>query len=133
VSPSTTPGAQLIYGEWLRRHNRRIDARTQLKAALAAFDAMGARAFARRAERELLATGETVHKRSEGPSVQLTPQEAQIARLAGDGHTNPEIAARLFVSHRTVEWHLGKVFTELDITSRKDLARALRSVEPATV
>ncbi|MGW2157049.1 AAA family ATPase [Nonomuraea sp. NPDC001699] len=119
--------AQLIYGEWLRRQNRRVDARAQLKAAFHAFDAMGAQAFASRAERELLATGETVHKRSTGPSVRLTPQEAQIARLAGDGHTNPEIAARLFVSHRTVEWHLRKVFTKLDITSRKELTRALQT------
>ncbi|MER6514974.1 AAA family ATPase [Nonomuraea sp. NPDC001636] len=125
--------AQLIYGEWLRRQNRRVDARTQLRAAFHAFDAMGTQAFAQRAERELRATGETVHERSQGRSVRLTSQEAQIARLAGDGHTNPEIAARLFVSHRTVEWHLSKVFTKLDITSRKDLAQALRAAEPATV
>ncbi|MEU5866918.1 AAA family ATPase [Nonomuraea sp. NPDC047529] len=119
--------AQLIYGEWLRRQNRRVDARAQLKAAFHAFDTMGAQAFASRAERELLATGETVHKRSTGPSVRLTPQEAQIAQLAGDGNTNPEIAARLFVSHRTVEWHLRKVFSKLAITSRKELARALQT------
>ncbi|TYK52432.1 helix-turn-helix transcriptional regulator [Actinomadura decatromicini] len=124
--------AQLIYGEWLRRHNRRVDARVQLKAAHHALDAMGADAFARRAERELLATGETVHKRTDDPAARLTPQEAQIAGLARDGQTNPEIAARLFLSHRTVEWHLRKVFTKLDIASRKELARALRATEPAT-
>ncbi|MGW2221439.1 helix-turn-helix transcriptional regulator [Nonomuraea sp. NPDC001684] len=104
-----------------------------IEAAIRALDAMGAAAFAQRAEQELLATGETVHKRSQGPSVGLTSQEAQIARLAGGGHTDPEIAARLFVSHRTVEWHLSKAFTKLDVTSRKDLAQALRAAEPATV
>ncbi|MFI9557375.1 AAA family ATPase [Nonomuraea endophytica] len=124
--------AQLIYGEWLRRQNRRIDARVQLKGAFHAFDAMGADAFARRAERELLATGETVQKRTGDPGVELTPQEAQIAQLAREGHTNPEIAARVFLSHRTVEWHLRKVFTKLNIASRKELARALRAIEPAT-
>ncbi|MEZ0070819.1 helix-turn-helix transcriptional regulator [Planotetraspora sp. GP83] len=76
--------------------------------------------------------GERRQKRTGDPGVELTPQEAQIARLACDGHTNPEIAARVFLSHRTVEWHLRKVFTKLAITSRKELARALRAVEPAT-
>jgi len=125
--------AQLIYGEWLRRARRRIDAREQLKAAYAAFDAMGADAFAERAQRELLATGETVRKRTADTREALTPQEAQIARLAHDGLTNPEIGEQLFLSHRTVEWHLGKVFTKLGISSRRELTKALRgsNSEPA--
>ena len=125
--------AQLIYGEWLRRERRRIDAREQLKAAYAAFDAMGADAFAERAQRELLATGETVRKRAADAREALTPQEAQIARLADDGLTNPEIGEQLFLSHRTVEWHLGKVFTKLGISSRRELTKALRgsNSEPA--
>jgi DNA-binding CsgD family transcriptional regulator len=117
--------AQLIYGEWLRREHRRVDARGQLKAAYAAFDAMGAHAFAERAQRELLATGETVRKRTADTNDALTPQEAQIARLAYEGLTNPEIGQQLFLSHRTVEWHLRKVFTKLDISSRRELANAL--------
>ena len=125
--------AQLIYGEWLRREHRRIDAREQLKAAYAAFDAMGADAFAERAQRELLATGETVRKRTADTHEALTPQEAQIARLAHDGLTNPQIGEQLFLSHRTVEWHLGKVFTKLGISSRRELTKALRgsNSEPA--
>ena len=125
--------AQLIYGEWLRRERRRIDAREQLKAAYAAFDAMGADAFAERAQRELLATGETVRKRTADTHEALTPQEAQIAHLAHDGLTNPEIGEQLFLSHRTVEWHLGKVFTKLGISSRRELTKALRgsNSEPA--
>ncbi len=125
--------AQLIYGEWLRRQNRRVDAREQLKAAYAALDAMGAHAFAERAQRELLATGETVRKRTADSQVALTPQEAQIARLAYDGLTNPEIGHQLFLSHRTVEWHLRKVFTKLGIGSRRELPNALRefNLEPA--
>jgi DNA-binding CsgD family transcriptional regulator len=119
--------AQLIYGEWLRREHRRVDARKQLKAAYAAFDAMGAQAFAERAQRELLATGETVRKRTADTRDQLTPQEAQIARMARDGLTNPEIGEQLFLSHRTVEWHLRKVFTKLGISSRRELAQALGS------
>jgi DNA-binding CsgD family transcriptional regulator len=119
--------AQLIYGEWLRREHRRVDAREQLKAAYAAFDAMGARAFAERAQRELLATGETVRKRTDDTRDQLTSQEAQIARLARDGLTNPEIGEQLFLSHRTVEWHLRKVFTKLAISSRRGLTEALGS------
>ena len=118
--------AQLIYGEWLRREHRRVDARGQLKAAYAAFDAMGAQAFAERAQRELLATGETVRKRTADTNDLLTPQEAQIARLAYEGLTNPEIGQQLFLSHRTVEWHLRKVFTKLDISSRRELITALR-------
>jgi DNA-binding NarL/FixJ family response regulator len=104
-----------------------------LKAAYAAFDAMGAHASADRAQRELLATGETVRKRTEDTSDALTPQEAQIARLALDGLTNPEIGQQLFLSHRTVEWHLRKVFTKLDIASRRELPGALPglSSEPA--
>ncbi len=118
--------AQLIYGEWLRRENRRVDARAQLKAAHAAFDAMGAHAFAERAQRELLATGETVRRRTADTNGDaLTPQEAQIARLAYDGLTNPEIGNQLFLSHRTVEWHLRKVFTKLGIGSRRELTKAL--------
>lgn len=95
--------AQLIYGEWLRREHRRVDARGQLKSAYAAFAAMGAHAFAERAARELLATGETVRKRNADTNNALTPQEAQIARLADEGLTNPEIGHQLFLSHRTVE------------------------------
>ncbi|MBV9750210.1 MAG: hypothetical protein JO157_15495, partial [Acetobacteraceae bacterium] len=119
--------ARLNYGEWLRREHRRVDARTQLKAAHAAFDAMGARGFAERARRELLATGETVRKRSIEAREQLTPQEAQIARLASGRLTNPEIAAQLYLSHRTVEYHLHKVFAKLGISSRKELPDALNA------
>jgi DNA-binding CsgD family transcriptional regulator len=117
--------AKLIYGEWLRREHRRVDAREQLKAAYAAFDAMGAQAFAERTHRELLATGETVRKRTADTRDQLTPQEAQIARMAHDGLTNPEIGEQLFLSHRTVEWHLRKVFIKLGISSRRELIVAL--------
>jgi DNA-binding CsgD family transcriptional regulator len=113
--------AHLLYGEWLRRENRRADARDQLRAAYQMLAAMGMEGFAERARRELLATGETVRKRTVETVTDLTAQEAQIARLARDGHTNSEIAAQLFISLRTVEWHLGNAFTKLGITSRKDL------------
>jgi DNA-binding CsgD family transcriptional regulator len=113
--------AHLLYGEWLRRENRRIDAREQLRAAYQMLTAMGMEGFTERARRELLATGETVRKRTVETLTDLTPQEAQIAKLARDGHTNQEIAAKLYISPRTVEWHLGNVFTKLGITSRKDL------------
>jgi DNA-binding CsgD family transcriptional regulator len=113
--------AHLLYGEWLRRENRRIDAREQLRAAYQMLTAMGLDGFAERARRELLATGETVRKRTVETLTDLTAQEGQIAKLARDGHTNQEIAALLFISPRTVEWHLGNVFTKLGITSRKDL------------
>ena len=118
--------ARLVYGEWLRRENRRIDARDQLRSAFDAFAAMGAEAFAERARRELLATGEKVRKRSEDTRTDLTPQEEEIAQLARDGRTNPEIAAQLFIGRRTVEWHLRKVFAKLDISSRRELDQALR-------
>ena len=117
--------AQLSYGEWLRREGRRVDARAQLKAAYTAFDAMGAQGFAERARRELLATGETVRKRTDDTRDDLTPQEAQIARLASDRLTNPEIAAQLYLSPRTVEYHLRKVFQKLGIGSRRELTSAL--------
>ena len=119
--------AHLLYGEWLRRENRRRDARAQLGAAHDQFTSMGMVGFAERARGELLATGETVRKRTVETRDDLTAQERQIARLAGDGLTNPEIGARLFLSPRTVEWHLRKVFTKLGIHSRHELSSALPS------
>jgi DNA-binding CsgD family transcriptional regulator len=119
--------AHLLYGEWLRRGNRRIDARHQLHAAYDLFAAIGAEAFAERARSELLATGEKVRKREVDTDRQLTPQEEHIVRLARDGRTNREIAAELFISTRTVEWHLRKVFARLGITSRRELQKALPS------
>ena len=118
--------ARLSYGEWLRRENRRVDAREVLRPAYETFTAMGAEAFSERARRELAATGEKVRKRSEDAYTELTPQEEEIARLARDGRTNHEIGAQLFIGARTVEWHLRKVFAKLDIGSRRELAGALK-------
>jgi DNA-binding CsgD family transcriptional regulator len=123
--------AHLLYGEWLRRENRRRDARAQLRTAYDMLSAMGAEAFAERARRELLATGETVRKRTVETISELTAQEAHIARLAFDGRTNMEIGAQLYLSPRTVEWHLGKVYTKLGIGSRRELRRALASLRQA--
>jgi DNA-binding CsgD family transcriptional regulator len=120
---------QLLYGEWLRRANRRLDARVQLGAAHEFFNRVRADGFAGRAARELLATGATPRKRTDETRAQLTAQEAQIATLAGDGHTNPEIGALLFLSPRTVEWHLRKVFMKLDLSSRRELRDALPRAE----
>jgi DNA-binding NarL/FixJ family response regulator len=117
--------AHLLYGEWLRREGRRLDARAQLRTAHDMFAAIGMEAFAERARRERLATGEKVRKRTVETPDQLTPQEEQIARLAGDGLSNPDIGARLYISPRTVEWHLHKVFAKLGVTSRQGLASAL--------
>jgi DNA-binding CsgD family transcriptional regulator len=119
--------AQLLYGEWLRRRGRRVDARERLRTAHKMFGAMGMEAFAERARRELLATGETVRKRRAQTRDELTPQELQIARLARVGLTNAEIGGQLFLSPRTVEWHLKKVFTKLGISSRMGLHDALPS------
>jgi len=124
--------AHLVYGEWLRRENRRLDAREQLRAAHEMFSHFGAEAFAERARRELLATGESVRKRKVEKANVLTPQEEQIGRLARDGYTNPEIGHRLFISSRTVEYHLRKVFTKLDISSRRELRDALRDTPQPT-
>jgi DNA-binding CsgD family transcriptional regulator len=122
--------AHLLYGEWLRRERRRVDAREQLRVAHDLFSTMGATAFAARAHRELLATGERARKRTVETACDLTPQEAEIARLAGEGNSNPQIAATLFISARTVEYHLHKVFTKLDISSRTQLADALDTGAP---
>ncbi len=117
--------AHLLYGEWLRRERRRRDAREQLRTAFEMFTAMGIEAFAERAERELLATGERVRKRTVETRDELTTQEAQVARLARDGLSNAEIGERLFISQHTVAYHLRKVFTKLGITSRNQLGRVL--------
>jgi DNA-binding CsgD family transcriptional regulator len=114
--------AHLVYGEWLRREQRRVDAREHLRTSHEMFSRMGVEGFGERAGRELLATGGTTRRRLEEASA-LTPQEAQIAQLAREGLSNPEIGARLFISPRTVQYHLGKVFTKLEITSRSQLGR----------
>ncbi len=118
----------LVYGEWLRRENRRLDAREQLRTAYEMLHRFGANAFAERARRELLATGESVRSRTADIREALTAQEAQIARLAAEGKTNSEIGAELFISPRTVEWHLHKVFTKLDVNSRSKLRGVLAGV-----
>jgi DNA-binding CsgD family transcriptional regulator len=122
--------AHLLYGERLRRDSRRTDARAQLRIAHGMFDAMGMEAFAGRAGRELRATGETVHRRTARTPGTLTAQEAHIARLACEGHTNSEIGTQLFLSARTVEWHLRKIFTKLGIGSRRELRAALARLGP---
>jgi ATP/maltotriose-dependent transcriptional regulator MalT len=127
--------SHLLYGEWLRREGRRVDAREQLRTAYEMLHAMGMEAFAERARHELIATGETVRKRSVETVTTLTAQEAVIARLARDGRTNSEIGTQLFLSTRTVEWHLRKVFAKLGVGSRRELGAALpqlgRDSQPA--
>ncbi|MCS5720292.1 DUF2791 family P-loop domain-containing protein [Herbiconiux sp. CPCC 205763] len=118
--------ARLLYGEWLRRERRRAEARGQLRAAHSALAAMGLVAFAERARRELLATGETVRTRDERISTGLTPQEATVAKLAVEGLTNPEIGTALYISPRTVEWHLHHIFTKLGVTTRRELRRTFK-------
>jgi DNA-binding CsgD family transcriptional regulator/tetratricopeptide (TPR) repeat protein len=125
--------AHLLYGEWLRRGNRRADARAELGTAYELFTALGLAGFAERTRRELQATGATVRKRTLETRDDLTAQEAQIVRLAGDGLSNPEIGAQLFISARTVEWHLRKVFTKLGISSRRQLRRGSTRVDAGTV
>ena len=117
--------AHLLYGEWLRRERRRSEARSQLRTALDLLEAMGMEGFAERARRELRATGETARQRTVATRDDLTHQEAQIARMARDGLSNPEIGIRLFISARTVQYHLAKVFTKLGISSRSQLGGVL--------
>ena len=124
--------AQLLYGEWLRREGRRVDARVQLRAAHEALAAMGVDAFAERARHELLATGERLHRRRTERSPDLTAQEGRIARLISDGLSNAEIAASLYISSRTVEWHVGRIFGKLGVSSRQQLRRALADPPGAT-
>jgi DNA-binding CsgD family transcriptional regulator len=117
----------LVYGEWLRRQSRRVDAREQLRTAHEMLTRMGAEAFADRARRELLATGQKVTNRRYDTRKELTPQEYQIAQMAAERTTNPEIAAQLFISTATVDYHLRKVFRKLEISSRRQLGEALKS------
>ena len=124
--------SHLVYGEWLRREGRRVDARAQLRAAYDEFTRMGMEAFEERARRELVATGEHVRRRGFDTQDQLTPQELQIARLASEGLTNPEIGAQLFLSRRTVEWHLRKVYDKLEVHSRWELSQALSGAKLTT-
>ena len=124
--------AQLCYGEWLRREGRRVDARSQLRTAYDTLSAMGVDGFAERARMELAATGETVRQPTVETSGDLSAQEAHIARLAAEGLTNNEIGAALFISPRTVEWHLRKVFSKLGVTTRRQLRQSLHtSPQPA--
>jgi DNA-binding CsgD family transcriptional regulator len=123
VPPFERARTQLAYGEWLRRDRLKTDARIQLRSALDTFDAIGTRLWAERARDELRATGETVRKRDQAMLETLTPQERRVARLVADGASNKDVAAQLFLSSRTVEYHLGKVFTKLGVTSRVELAR----------
>jgi DNA-binding NarL/FixJ family response regulator len=117
--------AHLLYGEWLRRERRRLDAREQLRTAHDLFSEFGMEAFAERARIELEATGQRARKRTVDTLGELTPQEAQISRLVAQGHTNREIAAQLFISPSTVEYHLRKVFRKLGVKSRTQLARRM--------
>jgi ATP/maltotriose-dependent transcriptional regulator MalT len=119
--------AHLLYGEWLRREGRRADARAELHTAYDMFAAIGMEAFAERARRELVATGENVRKRDLSTHDQLTPQEAQIAQQAQSGRSNAEIGAQLFLSTRTIEWHLRNVYNKLGISSRRQLHVGLAS------
>src|SRR5262249_19289422 len=121
----------LLYGEWLRRAGRRADSRRELRIAHDMLTAMGVEAFAERARRGLAATGEEVRRRPAGSRDDLTAQELQMAQLAVEGNSNPEIAAQLFLSSRTVEWHLRKVFGKLGISSRRELGEALPGAELA--
>ena len=121
--------AHLLYGEWLRRERRRLDAREQLRTAYEMFTAIGMEAFGEQAPR-LVTTGEKVRKRTVETIRDLTPQEKQIALLAAEGRTNPEIGAQLFLSARTVEWHFGKVFGKLGVSSRRELREGVLSPEP---
>jgi DNA-binding NarL/FixJ family response regulator len=118
--------ARLVYGEFLRREQRRVDAREQLRNAYEMLSGMGAVSFAERARRELAATGEKVRKRAADTSDALTAQEVQIARLAAGGESNPEIGSQLFISPRTVEYHLSKVFVKLGVKNRRELRAKLR-------
>jgi DNA-binding CsgD family transcriptional regulator len=122
--------AHLVDREWLRRQNRPRDGREHLRTDYRAFSGIGARAFAERARRELVATGEAVRKRTGRTPEGLTAQERQIALLCAEGNTNLEIGGQLFISPRTVEYHLSKVYTKLGISSRRDLGAALRVAEP---